>query len=135
MDGANKYQYSLVSRRQYIGSSSIHSLACDLSRFFCSTASTVSHIEKLASRASNRMIPVAWEMSAILKKIIMHRLKIVGGFSLIFIGILGFFIPFLPGIPLILGGAAIVGMEHPWIRPFKQKYDRWRPSQKVDENA
>ena len=63
-----------------------------------------------------------------MKKILLHKLKLAAGFTLIFIGILGCFLPIIPGIPLMLAGAAIVGMEHPWIHPFKSRFDRWRES-------
>jgi hypothetical protein len=62
------------------------------------------------------------------KKILLHKLKLAAGFTLIFIGILGCFLPIIPGIPLMLAGAAVVGMEHPWIQPFKSRFDRWRAS-------
>ena len=63
-----------------------------------------------------------------MKKILLHKLKLSAGFTLIFIGFLGCFLPIIPGIPLMLAGAAIVGFEHPWIQPFKSRFDRWRES-------
>jgi len=64
-----------------------------------------------------------------LKKV-MQKLKVIAGFGLILIGILGCFLPIIPGIPLMLAGAAMVGFDHPWIRPFKERFDRWRESMK-----
>jgi hypothetical protein len=63
-----------------------------------------------------------------MKKVILHKMKVGAGFTLIGVGILGCFLPIIPGIPLMLAGAAIVGMEHPWIYPFKSRFDRWRES-------
>ena len=65
-----------------------------------------------------------------MKKVVLHKLKVGAGFTLIGVGVLGCFLPIIPGIPLILAGAAIVGLEHPWIHPFKKRFDRWRESLK-----
>ena len=51
------------------------------------------------------------------------------GFGLIILGILGCMLPILPGIPMILGGAAILGHKHPvvkrfqlWLKAKKEQY-------------
>ncbi len=50
---------------------------------------------------------------------IFHHVKIVLGFLLIGLGVLGLLLPLLPGIPLLLAGLALVGTEHRWIRRLK----------------
>ncbi len=48
-----------------------------------------------------------------------HRVKVIVGFFLIGLGVLGLLLPLLPGIPLLLAGLALVGTEHRWIRRLK----------------
>ncbi len=48
-----------------------------------------------------------------------HHLKVVLGYLLIGLGVLGLLLPLLPGIPLLLAGLALVGTEHRWIRRLK----------------
>jgi uncharacterized protein len=42
------------------------------------------------------------------------------GYSLLVLGAAGCLLPLIPGIPLILGGAALLGRDHPVVR-------RWLP--------
>ena len=46
------------------------------------------------------------------------KIRRAGGFTLIAFGLLGTLLPIMPGIPLIIAGIALVGSEHPWVRPF-----------------
>jgi uncharacterized membrane protein YbaN (DUF454 family) len=51
-----------------------------------------------------------------------HRIRIVLGFVLIAMGVLGLLLPLMPGIPLLLAGVALVGVDHPWIKPVKERF-------------
>jgi uncharacterized membrane protein YbaN (DUF454 family) len=55
-----------------------------------------------------------------------HRVKLISGFLLIGLGVLGLLLPLMPGIPLLLAGLALVGTDHPWVRPFKARLVAWR---------
>ena len=50
----------------------------------------------------------------------------VAGVLLIVLGILGTLLPIIPGIPLLIAGVALIGPKHPLIRPFVERYERWR---------
>jgi uncharacterized protein YqgC (DUF456 family) len=48
------------------------------------------------------------------------------GVALIVTGVIGLLLPIIPGIPLLLAGAALVGPDHPWIRPLVARLRVWR---------
>jgi uncharacterized protein len=48
------------------------------------------------------------------------------GFALIAAGLLGLLLPVVPGIPLLIAGVAMVGVDHPWIRPVMARFRGWR---------
>lgn len=52
------------------------------------------------------------------------QLKLMSGIGLLLLGVLGMILPIMPGIPFLIAGAAILGSEHPLIRPFKRWFDR-----------
>jgi uncharacterized membrane protein YbaN (DUF454 family) len=60
----------------------------------------------------------------------MNRIKEVGGIGLLALGVLGIVLPVLPGIPFLIAGAALLGAEHPLIRPFKDRLKKWRATPK-----
>lgn len=60
------------------------------------------------------------------------KLKLFCGIGLLFLGVLGLILPIMPGVPFLLVSAAILGNEHPLIRPFKQRIDRWRGKRKEE---
>jgi hypothetical protein len=35
-------------------------------------------------------------------------------------------VPVLPGIPFLLAGVALLGTNHPWVRPFMARLRLWR---------
>jgi uncharacterized membrane protein YbaN (DUF454 family) len=37
------------------------------------------------------------------------------GMILIMIGLIGMPLPIVPGLPIVLGGAALLGRRHPWV--------------------
>ncbi len=55
-----------------------------------------------------------------------HQARTVLGFVLIGIGLLGLVLPLMPGIPLLIAGVALVGTNHPWIKPLKEHLTKWR---------
>ena len=48
------------------------------------------------------------------------------GLGLLAVGVIGCVIPLLPGIPLLLAGAALLGHEHKLVRPWLSKIKRSR---------
>jgi hypothetical protein len=55
-----------------------------------------------------------------------RHLKVVGGCALIFLGLLGMVLPIIPGIPILVAGVAILGTDHPIIRPFARRFEQLR---------
>ncbi len=45
-----------------------------------------------------------------------HPVRKVCGAVMIVAGLILMPVPILPGIPLVLAGAALVGMDNPWVR-------------------
>jgi uncharacterized protein YqgC (DUF456 family) len=42
------------------------------------------------------------------------------GFTLILLGAIGTLVPVIPGVPMILAGVALVGVDHPRIRELRR---------------
>ncbi len=59
-------------------------------------------------------------------KIVWRTFRIVAGVALFGLGLLGMVLPVLPGIPLLLAGVALLGTNHPWVRPFMVRFRLWR---------
>ena len=53
-------------------------------------------------------------------------LRSVGGFTLIGLGLPLIFVPILPGVPLVIAGAALLGWNHPFVCAAAQRFKRWR---------
>ena len=64
----------------------------------------------------------------------LRHLQICAGIVLIIAGVLGTLLPVIPGIPLLIAGAALLGAEHPLIRPFAKRFERWRNRNKDDRS-
>jgi len=58
----------------------------------------------------------------------MTRFREVAGFALLMAGLLGLLLPIIPGVPLLLAGVAILGVDHPKIQPWIARLKRWRGS-------
>ena len=56
----------------------------------------------------------------------LRHLKVLGGCSLIFLGLLGMILPIIPGIPILVAGVAILGTDHPIVRPFARRFEQLR---------
>ena len=52
--------------------------------------------------------------------------RILAGMVLIVLGLLGMVLPVVPGIPLLLAWVALLGSNHPWVRPFMARFRLWR---------
>ena len=50
------------------------------------------------------------------------------GFLMIALGLIGLVLPIMPTIPFLLAGVALLGRDHPVVRPFIKRLDRWRKS-------
>ena len=53
-------------------------------------------------------------------------LRSMGGVTLIGLGLLATVVPIIPGIPLIIAGAALAGPKHPLVRAARERLKRWR---------
>ncbi len=51
--------------------------------------------------------------------------RIVAGFVLLAVGIVGLFLPILQGVLMILGGLAILGRDLPWARRVTDRLSRF----------
>ncbi len=55
-----------------------------------------------------------------------RTIRTVIGLILIVLGLLGLLVPVIPGIPLLIAGVALVGSNHPLIRPVIARLRVWR---------
>jgi hypothetical protein len=55
---------------------------------------------------------------------------VAAGLILIGLGLVGMLLPVMPGIPLLIAGIALVGVNHPWVRPVTARLRAWRQKRK-----
>lgn len=55
-----------------------------------------------------------------------RTIRTVIGLMLIGVGLIDLLVPVIPGIPLLIAGVALVGTNHPWIRPVIARLRAWR---------
>jgi uncharacterized membrane protein YbaN (DUF454 family) len=55
-----------------------------------------------------------------------RTIRTVIGLILIGVGLIGLLVPVMPGIPLLIAGVALVGTNHPWVRPVIARLRAWR---------
>lgn len=55
-----------------------------------------------------------------------HKVRTVTGLTLIALGVIGILLPIIPGVPLFIVGVALVGANHPWVRPIRVRLRAWR---------
>lgn len=55
----------------------------------------------------------------------MGRLREVSGFALLLTGLVGCLLPVIPGIPMVMAGVALLGADHPRIRPAIRRLKQW----------
>ncbi len=53
-------------------------------------------------------------------------IRVIAGVPLIGLGLVGLLVPVIPGIPLLLAGVALLGTDHPWVRPCMARLRLWR---------
>ena len=63
-------------------------------------------------------------------KAVWRKVRVVTGLTLIGLGAIGIFLPIIPGVPLFIAGVALVGANHPWVRPFMVRLRLWRRRRK-----
>lgn len=57
--------------------------------------------------------------------------RVVAGVLLVVVGVLGTLLPVIPGVPLLIAGVALIGPKHPLIRPFVERFERWREARRA----
>ena len=55
-----------------------------------------------------------------------RQVRSVGGVLLVVVGLLGLVLPVIPGVPLLMAGVAVLGREHPLVRPALERLGRLR---------
>ena len=69
---------------------------------------------------------------------IVATLRSIGGVLLVVVGLLGLVFPVIPGVPLLVAGVAVLGPQHPvvrpvvgWFRQIRRGWRRWRSGSKI----
>jgi uncharacterized membrane protein YbaN (DUF454 family) len=53
------------------------------------------------------------------------QLREICGFGLLIVGLIGGLIPVIPGSPMVIAGIALLGSDHPRIRPSIRRLEQW----------
>ena len=69
------------------------------------------------------------------KKLIWRILRLTAGWSLIAVGIVGLFLPFLQGILLIVSGLAVLSTESRWAKVLLQRFSAWMKARRRDNDS
>jgi hypothetical protein len=66
----------------------------------------------------------------------LHPLRQIGGIALLIAGVAGCLLPIIPGIPLLLAGVAMLGNDHPLVKPAKVWLEKrgWWPQPKQESS-
>lgn len=51
--------------------------------------------------------------------------RLIGGWALVVVGVLGFVLPIIPGLPLLLGGLALLAKDYPCAQKAQEKVKKW----------
>jgi uncharacterized membrane protein YbaN (DUF454 family) len=65
-----------------------------------------------------------------LGKTLWSKFRVATGFLMIALGIIGLFVPLMPTVPFLFAAVAMLGRDHPAVRPFTSRLDRWRNSRR-----
>jgi uncharacterized membrane protein YbaN (DUF454 family) len=57
---------------------------------------------------------------------LLERIREYAGSVLIVIGVIGILTPILPGTIFFVAGVALLGSDHPRVRPWMDRLERWR---------
>jgi uncharacterized membrane protein YbaN (DUF454 family) len=56
---------------------------------------------------------------------VLNRTRTALGYALLLAGIAGVLLPIIPGTPFLIAAVAVLGSDHPVIRPWKDCVNRW----------
>jgi uncharacterized membrane protein YbaN (DUF454 family) len=56
-----------------------------------------------------------------------EKIREAVGLALLSVGLIGFVLPVLPGIPFLLAAVAVLGPSHPKMRPWLSRIRQWIP--------
>ena len=54
-----------------------------------------------------------------------NRTRTALGYALLVVGVAGVLLPIIPGTPFLIAAVAVLGSDHPVIRPWKERVNRW----------
>jgi hypothetical protein len=54
----------------------------------------------------------------------------VVGVLFLVVGVLGLVLPVIPGVPILIAGVALLGQQHPLVRPVAEYIERWREARR-----
>jgi uncharacterized membrane protein YbaN (DUF454 family) len=54
-----------------------------------------------------------------------NRTRTALGYALLAAGVAGVLLPLIPGTPFLIAAVAVLGSDHPVIRPWKERINRW----------
>jgi uncharacterized protein YqgC (DUF456 family) len=63
------------------------------------------------------------------------RLRSIGGWVLVIVGLLGLAVPVLPGIPLLVAGGALLGPEHRLVQAALRWWRGWRAPRRAGDQG
>jgi uncharacterized membrane protein YbaN (DUF454 family) len=69
------------------------------------------------------------------KKLIWKILRLIAGWSLVAVGVIGLFLPILQGLLFIASGLAILSTESRWAKSLLERFSNWRKARKKDEKS
>ena len=64
----------------------------------------------------------------------MDRIREMVGLALLSLGLVGFVLPIIPGIPFLLAAMALLGPGHPRLKPWLSRIKRWLPLGRSADN-
>ena len=56
----------------------------------------------------------------------MQRVRKATGMTLLIWGAIGCLLPIVPGLPFLLAGTALLGSDHPMVKPWVRRLDQLR---------
>lgn len=56
----------------------------------------------------------------------LKRIKVFVGFFLLAVALIGLIVPFMPSTPFFIAGVAMVGTDHPILKPWIARLQIWR---------